>query len=182
MRKHFILFSILFLLNSCGVIVMNGLSDDYNKLTDEQKAMVVSFKPDQPTDKNKIYVITASELKQEVKKYPKALVYTFANSCSSEFCKPLYIYENWAKKNDYKLFLVMTSYFNLDYTLAESFQSQLYVIDSNYYGNGPFGKYVGYFQNELKGLKYNAKEDWNGGLFFFKNGEFVNNLNELPKN
>jgi len=182
MKKFFTLLSLLFLLNSCSLASIGGLSDDYNKLTDEQKSMVVSFEPDQPTDKNKIYVINAVELRTELKKYPKALVYTFANGCSSEFCKPLYVYENWAKKNDYKLFLVMTSYFNLDYTLAESFQSQLYVMDSNYFGKQLARKYVGYFQNELKGLKYNAKEDWNGGLFFFKNGEFVNNLNELPKN
>lgn len=182
MKRIFLSLVCLFLLDSCGVIVMNGLSDDYNKLTDEQKAMVVSFKPDQPTDKNKIYVITASELKQEVKKYPKALVYTFANSCSSEFCKPLYVYENWAKENDYKLFLVMVSYANIEETLLQNISSQLYVIDSNYYGNGPFGKYVGYFENELKSLDIKTKEDCNGGLFFFKNGEFVNNLNELPKN
>lgn len=75
----------------------------------------------------------------------------------------------------------MTSYFNLGYTLAESYQSQLYVIDSNYFGKQLKRRYVNYFKNELKGLKYNAKEDWNGGLFFFENGEFVKNLSELPK-
>lgn len=182
MKKHFALFSLLFLLNSCSLVSIGGFSDDYNKLTDEQKAMVVSFEPDQPTDKNKIYVINATELRVELKKYPKALVYTFANSCSSEFCKPLYVYENWAKENDYKLFLVMVSYANIEETLLQNISSQLYVIDSNYYGNGPFGKYVGYFENELKSLDIKTKENWNGGLFFFKNGEFVNNLNELPKN
>src|SRR5690606_4354132 len=182
MKKHFALFSLLFLLNSCSLVSIGGFSDDYNKLTDEQKAMVVSFEPNRPTDKNKIYVINATELKQEVKKYPKALVYTFANSCSSEFCKPLYVYENWAKENDYKLFLVMVSYANIEETLLQNISSQLYVIDSNYYGNGPFGKYVGYFENELKSLDIKTKENWNGGLFFFKNGKFVNNLMELPKN
>lgn len=179
MKKFCTLFSLLFLLNSCGLIIMNGFSDDYNKLNDEQKAMVVSYRPSLPTNNNRIYVINAPELKTELKKYPKALVYTFANACSSEFCKPLYVYENWAKQNDYKLFLVMVSYANIEETLSQSCKNQLHVIDSNYYGNEPFGKYVTYFQNELKGLHVKAKDDWNGGLFFFENGEFVKNLKEL---
>ncbi len=182
MKKFFTLLSLLFLLNACGLVSIGGFSDDFDKLTDEQKTMVTSFKANRPTDKNKIYVINAVELRTELKKYPKALVYTFANGCSSEFCKPLYVYENWAKKNDYKLFLVMTSYFNVGYTLRESFDSQLFVMDSNYFGKNLARRYVGYFKNELKGLKYNAKEDWSGSLYFFENGEFVKNLRELPKN
>lgn len=181
MKKFFTLFSLLLLLNSCGFFKMGGLSDDFNDLTNEQKAMIKSFEPNLPTDKNKIYVISALELREELKKYPKALVYTFANGCSSEFCKPLYVYENWAKKNDYKLFLVMTSYFNLDYTLAESYQTQLYVMDSNYFGKQLKRRYVTYFDNELKGLKYNAKENWEGSLFFFENGKYIKTLLELPK-
>lgn len=181
MKKFFTLFSLLFLLNSCGVVKIGGLSDDFNDLANQQKAMIKSFEPNLKTDENKIYVISALELREELKKYPKALVYTFANGCSSEFCKPLYVYENWAKNNNYKLFLVMSSYFNLDYTLAESYQSQLYVMDSNYSGKQLKRRYVTYFQNELKGLDRKAKEDWNGGLFFFENGEFVKNLRELPR-
>lgn len=182
MKKFFILFSLLFLLNSCGLVNIGGLSDDFDKLTNEQKAMIKSFEPNAPRDKNKIYVVSALELREELKKYPKALVYTFANGCSSEFCKPLYVYENWAKQNNYKLFLVMSSYFNLDYTLAENYESQLYVMDSNYFGKQLSRRYKTYFDNELRGLAHNAKEDWNGGLFFFENGEFVKNLRELPKN
>lgn len=181
MKKFFTLFSLLFLLNSCGLIVMNGLSDDYNKLNEQQKEMVVSFRPNLPTDENKIYVINAPELKTELKKYPKALVYTFANACSSEFCKPLYFYENWAKRNDYKIFLIMASYANIEETLSQNCKNQLYVIDSNYYGNGPFGKHVTCFDNELQGLDRNAKDKTVGNLFFFENGEFVKNLRELPK-
>lgn len=182
MKQFFILISLLVLLNSCGMVVMNGITDDYNKLSVEQKAMVTSYKENQPTDKSKIYIITASELKTELKKYPKSLVYTFANECSSELCKPLYVYENWAQQNNHKLFLVMVSYANIEETLMQNYNSQLYVIDSNYYGSGFFGKYVSYFENELKGLPKNTKQDYYGNLFFFENGEFVKNLEELPKN
>lgn len=180
MKKIILLIFLATALNSCGFVVMNGLSDDYKKLTDEQKEMVASFNPNQPLQKDKIYVINATELKKEVRKYPKTLIYSFANGCSSEFCKPLYVYENWAKEHHYKLFLVMVSYANIEETLSQNCKTQLYVIDSEYYGNGPFGRYVTFFQNELKGLDKKAKENWEGGLFFYENGNYVKTLMDLP--
>ncbi|WCM41075.1 hypothetical protein MG290_08910 [Flavobacterium sp. CBA20B-1] len=109
------------------------------------------------------------------------MVYTFASGCSSEFCKPLYVYENWAQKNNYKLFLVMVSYANLDYTLQEIYDSQLYVIDSHYFKESRFRSYVSYFENELQGLDRYAKDKTIGNLFFFENGVFVKNMRELPR-
>ena len=62
MKKIFTLFILLFLLNSCGVVKIGGLSDDFNDLTDQQKAMIKSFEPNLQTDKDKIYVISALKL------------------------------------------------------------------------------------------------------------------------
>lgn len=46
----------------------------------------------------------------------------------------------------------MVSYANLDYTLQEIYDSQLYVIDSHYFKESRFRSYVSYFENELQGL------------------------------
>ncbi|WCM41076.1 hypothetical protein MG290_08915 [Flavobacterium sp. CBA20B-1] len=51
MKKFFHLLPFLFVLNSCGLIIVNGFSDDYNNLKEQHKAMIVSFKPNQPVEK-----------------------------------------------------------------------------------------------------------------------------------
>ena len=46
-------------------------------------------------------------------------------------------YETYAKKNGYQLFLVMNGYAHLDDTLGQrnSFESPLFVINTDYYQN-----------------------------------------------
>ena len=180
MKKIILLIFLATALNSCGLVEINGLSDDYKKLTDEQKEMFELFKQNEDLDKNKIYRITADQLKEELEKYPKALVYVFTNGCPSDFCKPLYIYEKWAKENNYELFLVMRSYANLKETTDQKYSGNLYVINSDFYGKKAFMRYSVFFENELKGLDKKAKENWEGGLFFYENGNYVKTLMDLP--
>lgn len=178
--KNSVLYLLLLLLTSCGLVEINGLSDDYGKLTDKQKELFIPFKKNETLDKNKIYQVTADQLKEEVKNYPKALIYVFTNGCSSELCKPLYFYENWADKNGVKLYLVMNSYANLFETTEQKFEGNLYVINSDFYGKKAFKRYSVFFKNELKGLDKKTKENWEGGLFFYENGNYIKTLRELP--
>ena len=43
--------------------------------------------------KDCIMIINHDQLLNMVKKHEKALVYVFKNGCTSDFCKPIYIYE-----------------------------------------------------------------------------------------
>ncbi|RYZ76312.1 MAG: hypothetical protein EOP06_31450, partial [Proteobacteria bacterium] len=127
MKKLLLLLPIL-AIQACTVY---GLTDDYGKLTTEQKATIVDA---DFSEKNieKVYKVTGKELASEVKKHPKALVYVFTNGCTSDHCKPMAVYESFAKKNGYALFLVMSGYGHIEKTLAQrdSFDSQLYAVKS----------------------------------------------------
>src|SRR5690606_21672394 len=57
--------------------------------------------------KDCIFIINHEQFFKELKNHQKVLVYIFVNGCKSKYCQPLYIYENWCKENEYKLFLVM---------------------------------------------------------------------------
>lgn len=175
--KKLLALPLLLAAQACAVY---GITDDYGKLDKQQKAMVVSadFQNPQP---DKIYKVTGPVLLQEVQNHEKVLVYEFTNGCSSDNCKPMWVYEKYAKDHGYKLFLVMNGFQSIEATLGQrnAFQSPLYVIDSKAYSTVYRAKYGRMFRRELSGST--APEDNYGGLFFFENGKFVKQLNELPK-
>ena len=128
-----------------------------------------------------IYLVNAPQLKEEINNYPRAIVYIFTNGCTSTYCKPLSVYENYADKNGFKLFLVMSGFSDLDKTMDQEIKSTLFAIDSKYYKCNLGVKYYRYFTNELQGrpIKYKNSE-YIGSIYFFKNGNFDKILRELP--
>ena len=108
------------------------------------------------------------------------MVYEFTNGCSSEFCRPLVVYENYAKKHHYKLFMVMNGFANLDKSLGQNFTSPLFAIDGDYYKKRIRAVYTQYFDNELRSKPLKDK-DWMGGIFLFEQGRYVKTLSDLPK-
>ncbi len=178
--KCLYLILILITLNSC--IELNGITNDYDKLSQSQKDKIEKLNEFDNLETGKIYSINAPQLMKEMKKYPKSLVYVFANGCRSEYCKALSIYEDFAKKQNYKLYLVMNGYNNLYETTNQPISSPLFSIDSDYYGVKSRTKYTIYFENELQGKAINTKpKEFLGSLYFFENGKFENILRELPK-
>ena len=180
MKKIFLLLIIL-VCQSCAI---TGLTNDYSKLTPTQKTTIIPLDNFENLSQKNIYKITATQLKEELAKHPKSLVYVFSNGCTSELCKPMNIYENYAKRNGYQLFLVMNGYGNLEETLdqRDSFSSNLFSINNEYYPSRFRGVYTQYFENELtnKPMKEKAKE-YEGSLFFFENGNLEKVLYELPE-
>jgi hypothetical protein len=83
---------------SCKI---QGLTNDFNKLTPEQKKLIVILDEFNTTKPDFIYKINGKQLQQELLKHPKSLVYIFKNGCTSKLCKPLMIYENYAKFSIY---------------------------------------------------------------------------------
>ncbi|MBS9774666.1 MAG: hypothetical protein KGV59_05860 [Tenacibaculum sp.] len=146
------------------------MTNDYNKLNREQKKIITKFKSDTLTN-NVIYEINAIQLKKLIKKYDKAIVYLFTNGCISSECKPLNYYIDYSEKNNYKLFLVMTGYSNLQETINQDLETPYFSIDCDYYQTKIRPLYTKYFKNELLSKKYS--EEYLGDLFFFKKGKLI---------
>ena len=179
MKYLFFLLSIL-CLNSC---VVYGFSSDYNKLSAEQQSTIVPLENFENVDNQHVYKINGQQLKQELKKHPKSLVYIFSNGCTSDYCLPMSNYERFAKENNYQLFLVMEGYGKMEETTkqrSEVFTKPLYSIDNDFYNSNYSVKYNRYFENELRGIPQNSKPKWEGNLFFFEYDEFKKVTRDLP--
>lgn len=159
---------------------MVGLTDDYSKLGANQKAMIVDAANFESNATDKIFKITGTQLREEIAKQPKALVYVFTNGCTSDYCKPMKTYEIYAKEHGYKLYLVMGGYGNLDSTLEQrnAFDSPLYAIKTESYPSRYRTVYERLFANEM--LQKPENERRNASLFFFENGKFVSESYALP--
>jgi hypothetical protein len=179
MKIALIIFVCYALATACMV---QGLTNDYNRLTDAQKAKVVELESFQVVQPGFIYKINAQQLKEELHNQEKSIVYIFSNGCTAEWSKPLSVYEEYALVNGYELFLVMTAYTNLAATLNQPHSSNLYVIDNEYYNQRISYNYLRYFQNELtnKPLKEKNRK-YEGNLYFFKGSDLMGIFMELPR-
>lgn len=177
---------LVFVLSSC---VIYGITNDYDKLTGEQRNSIIPYSKATSFEIGKIYTLNAQELKSEMEKHPKSLVYIFANGCSSESCLPMAVYEEYAKKHNRKLFLIMTGYGALKATTNQPLASPLYAIDNDFYQEKKHRKYYRCFKNDLQGRPLDYKEtkedyqgDFYGSLYFYSGNHLDSVCRELPKN
>lgn len=179
-KSFFIYFLSLFLLTSC--ISIQGLTNDYGKLSEQQKELISPLESFENLENGKIYSLTAKQLKSELNQHEKALVYVFTNNCVSKYCLPMNVYKGFAETNGYQLFLVMNGYANLNLTLDQMVEIPYFSIDNEAYGVSMRAKYTNYFENELMDLPKETKhKEYLGDLFFFENGELKEVKRELPK-
>ena len=166
------------LLNSCTIY---GLTNDYSKLTDDEKSLI-NTKTDFSNLKSKnIYVINGAELKNELRKNENSLVYIFTNGCTSKTCLPMSTYESYAKENNYNLYLVMSGYGNLYATTQQRFDSPLFTIDYDYYDTKYRSTAWNRLENDLRNKPKDFKtKPYEGNLFFFKKDKLIKVLKELP--
>ena len=179
MKKILILLSFIGFTSSC---IVQGWTNDYDKLSETQKNKIVEVVNFQDVHKEFIYKINGQQLREELKNHAKSIVYIFSNGCSSELCKPISVYEDFALTNGYKLFLVMNGFTNLNATLKQPISNVLFVIDNYHYDEKVNYKYTKYFINELTNEPLrNKNRKYLGNLFFFQGNDLVNILKELPK-
>lgn len=164
----------------CSCVQIRGVGDDYKHLTPFEKSLVEPFNNENSLKMSKVYKTNATMLLKALKDYPKAFVYVYTVGCVDDTCKPLAVYEEYAQKNGYKVFFILTSYMDLDVALLEPRNTPLFVIDSKYYGNKLFRAYVDDFKNELKGRDRKAKGVYEGGLLFYENGIYKKSYTYLP--
>lgn len=181
MKKIFTLIIVSFLLLSCRI---SGLTNDYSKLNEEDKSRIVALENFGDYNTQIIYKISGKQLRNEIAKHEKSLVYIFKNGCTSDLCRPMHVYENYAKQNGYELFLVMEGYGNLYATLGQrnNFTSQLFSINTDLYDSRYRAVYTRMFENELlkKDINYKPKE-YLGSLFFFEGSRLDKITMDLPK-
>jgi len=164
----------------CSCVQVRGIGDDYKHLTPLEKSLIEPFNKEKKLLKSRVYKTNATTLLEALKDYPKAFVYVYTTGCMNDTCKPLTVYEEYANKNGYKVFFVLTSYKDLDIALVEPRTSPLLVIDSDYYGNKLFRAYVSDFENELSGRDRKSKENLVESLHFYEKGIYQKSYSYLP--
>jgi len=163
---------------SCSIIEVNGLGNDYNDLTESQKALVRPLESFEEAQPGWVYKLTIPMLKEELEKQPKAIVRVFNPACRGNACKPLSTFQQYAQENGYVLYQVMISYAGLGDAVAQSKEFPLFVIDNDYYGTSLQPLYLRYFTNELVGLPRKTKErdvpkELVGQFYFFEDGRLM---------
>lgn len=178
--NSFLIVFVCFTFINCTI---NGLKNDYGKLSEGQKSLISHLKSFDQLENERIYILTSDQLKTELKNHPKAIVYVFTNGCTTKYCLPMNVYKSYAQTNGYQLFLVMNGYSKLQETLDQQAEVSYFSIDNEHYGISNRTKYSSYFENELMNLPKETKhKEYLGNLFFFENGEFINVYKELPEN
>ena len=178
MKKIIILISLIGFTSSC---VVQGWTNDYERLSESQKAKIIEIETFQDIHKGFIYKINGQQLREELRNLAKSIVYIFSNGCSSDLCKPISVYEDYASRNGYNLFLVMNGFANLDETLKQTFSNVLFAMDNYYYNENHCYKYSRYFENELTNKPLNEKNKiFLGNLYFFHGDTLIQILKELP--
>lgn len=153
------------IMTSC---VVAGITNDYNKLPDSWKAIVVPLKSFDQVNRGEITKINGLQLQEELKKYPEALVYVITNH--RQDIVSIKQLEDDVQKLGIKLFLVMDGYFFANVTYDQRMYSPVFVMDNDFYKKKHSKTYKRYFINDILGRDRKTKLN-SDFLYFFKNGE-----------
>lgn len=156
---------------ACTVVIHTG--NAYRDLPSAQKEMIRKLENFESINSNSIYEITGVQLLQELNKQKQSLVYIFKSGCTSENCVPLALVENYAKQNNLRLFLVLSSYSKLELTLEQHSSALLFAINAAHYGNPNHSRYIQAFLDELGYQQTQAQSKTPGSYLFFKGSKLV---------
>jgi hypothetical protein len=170
MKKIIYYYILLLIATSCQIY---GITNDYKKLSEAEKSHIKEFNGFNNTEPKSIYEINGIQLKEELKNNKKSIIYTFINGCGPD-CFRIEYMENYAKENNYNLYLVMNGYSRLNQTLEQYFTIPLYSVDAEYYGTKFSSKYSTMFKNEIAGnpIDYVSKEYY-GNFYFYEKDQLI---------
>lgn len=154
----YILLSLL--LASCGLVKLNGFSNDIDKLSIEQREQIVykTVLSDKEMiahkDENTIFMVTGETLLQALPRDKATLVYLFAPYCQGSACIPTSTFRKLATDKGFRPVVV------LEYITPEIVGTTqgLYGMNDRAYGSRFVGFYRKKFYNDLTGLSSNSKE------------------------
>jgi len=163
---------IVFVLSSCISLVKGNR---FKQLDNQSKQSIKVYSDTINLKNNLIYEITGDQLKRELKKQNKSLVYIFANNCSSDNCLPLKTVEEYAEKNNLTLFLIMSSFYKMETSLSQNIESTLFAIKATHYGNINNNKYIQSFKEDIGYYDYVEKKNqkWLGNYIFYKKDSII---------
>lgn len=178
--KYFF-FCLFFILSSCIEFVRGNY---YDKIDTSKKTIIRKYSESNKISANYIYEITGEQLLKELNKHKKSLVYIFANWCSSETCLPLKTIIDYANNNDLQLYLIMSSYYKVDISLAQNVNIPLYAINAEYYGNTKNEKYIELFKKDIgyNNFVKNENEKWMGNYIIFNNDSIIDIKSKIVLN
>lgn len=163
----------LIIISSCMLIQLDGITNDYDRLSDEEKMKVTQLNTFKNLNNDLIYEISGPQLLNELNTNNKSMVYIFANGCSSENCLPLNQVEYYAEDYGYKLYLVMSGYSSLKATTSQTFDTPLFAINTEYYETNKSRKYLRAFRKDLGYDEFVRKNDRLGSYMFFEGDSLV---------
>jgi hypothetical protein len=170
---------VLCIATSC--ISIENVTNDYTKLSEEQKKKIVPLPNFKDQNWDLIYKINGLQLRSELINHERSIVYVLKNGCTSTSCKPLMNYVDYAKQHSYSLFLVMDGYCSLTQTTDQYPKTQLYAIDNDHYKEKKKRKYRQYFINDMLGRNLEVKESMTEGrLYFLTKDKLDSVVQELP--
>lgn len=159
-------------LSSCVVQFVTG--DYYKDLKMSDQAKIRELDSFRTLENGYIYALTGQQLYEELAMHEQSLVYIFAPGCSSQYCYALKSIEEYADEKELKLFMVMSTYYNMHDATEQEVSSTLLSINANHYdGKGKNGKYKIGFEEEMQIRQYLKNHDhkYMGGYVFYKRHE-----------
>lgn len=164
---HLFVYLTFLSLGSCGVVY--DLTNDYGVLTDDWKEIIVPLQSFEEVKRAQITKINGSQLKEELKRYPKALVYVISNH--RQEIVSLRELELQMYERNCKLFLVMDGYLFVSATFNQPVYSPIFSIDNDYYNKKYKSTYKRYFINDMLGnQKLSSKIKKDDFLYYFEEG------------
>ncbi len=119
---------------------------------------------------NKIYTLNADQVKQILASKDSSVLYFWSPRCHSSACLPLSTFEQHCSDNGYTP-IIVAEYYDYDNFLAQHHESNLYILDYDYYQTQKTGKCATNFFKELLGEKYDKDNYYR--YFIFRGKEFL---------
>lgn len=173
MKRSPILLISLFILTSCKLFDFNGITNDYDELSDQEKMMIMQLSNFENLNNDFIYEVSGPQILKELKTNKKSLVYVFANGCSSGLNTSLDQIEYYAEEYGYELYLIMSGYSRLEATISQSLDTPLFAINVDYYKTNKSRKYLRAFQKDLGYDNFVAEHGRHGSYMFFEGDSLV---------
>ena len=178
---------ILILFSSCILIVSSlsetpGFNSGYANLTEEDKSNIIFVRKDEKISdirfENKIYAITAEQLRDYMLQYDSCLVYFWSSHCKSGVCVSPMACQEFCDKHNYQLIMIAEYYtFPEMYAIMPLINNPLFAINAEYYKTDYCNKYMKKFQ---KGLLNEASSKTSYQRYWiFTNGQFQRSQNQV---